>query len=111
MQSRPDRHPGTTVFAVIVATLALVVAGLELWVIVDGISFQPNNCYLEASTKWGVLGVYGGPVVLISLGTAAYAVRAVRTGNRAVSTLTVGLVLTIAAFLFWAYVWLAAFGC
>jgi hypothetical protein len=110
MQSPPDR-PGVAFFAAMVAALALGVAGLELWVIVDGISYQPRNCYVEASTKRGTLGVYGGLVVLLSLATAAYAARAARTGNGSAPTLTLGLVSTIAAFLLWGFVWIAVSGC
>jgi hypothetical protein len=58
-----------------------------------------------------VLGVFGGPVMLLTLATALYAARAARLGNGAVAALSVGLVSTMVAFFCWGFVWIASSGC
>lgn len=111
VHSASDDRPGMALFAVVVATLALAAAALEIWVIVDGISYQPRNCHVEASVKRSVLGVFGSLVLLLSLATAAYAALAARRGTGGAVGLCTGLAMTILAFLFWGFTWIATSGC
>jgi hypothetical protein len=111
MRTGPRRQVASRLLAVIVAALTLVVAGVEIWIIVDGISYQPRNCYVEGSTKIGVLGVLGGVALMIAVASAAYATRSINRDRLAVLPLLAGVGSTVLAFLCWAFVWVAASGC
>lgn len=74
----------TTVVVSVLTGTAAGVAALEVYAIVDGFGSQPNNCYVEDSTKVGVLDVFGSIVVVIALAAVAVDARAIVKGRPSV---------------------------
>jgi len=103
--------PAARFVTIAIALAALVLAALEVYLIVRGISYQPGNCYTEPATKRFALGYVGGPTLLLALGTAAGALVALRRGRAIVLSLAGWLGVAVCAFLVWGFLTIAAFGC
>jgi hypothetical protein len=98
----------------LVAVLTCIAAGiaaLEVYAIVDGFGSQPNNCYVEDSTKVSVLGVFGSIVVVIALATVAMGGWAVVTGRPSVGKVAGAFAATLASLVVWVHFSILAFGC
>ena len=105
---------GTVAVKLLMAVLtgiSAVLVAVEIYAIVDGFGSQPNNCYVEDSTKVGVFGgVFGSIVVVIALTTVAMGFWAIVRGRPGVGKSWGAFAATLSSFVLWAFVAIAAFG-